>query len=908
MNLFKRQKKEEQEPLEKVELSGLIDATPIEAIYPFVYKETKDYVEMGGNYLKIIAFASYPNEQKGNWLSDLKRMKGNITISQYIEQTDVSIMLDHYNSSYKNKEAELLKTHDPQYRIKLKKEMKSAAYQLEEALNNKSGYVNIYTYILIQAQEQEELTSLEEKIQRILMKLHIKGIVPYYKMTDAYWSALPLMQNLLKEYTYQMSNTTAASSFFPFDDSEICDLSPKAQIEGINKKTNSLVAINYLNDKLTLNQNMFVIGTSGVGKTTYLQRKIINLIAQGRKIYIIDPENEYTKIVTYFGGTVIHLSSRSDTIINPLEIYSEELTDDELIKNVTHENKIKNLVKQKCQRLKGFFKVIKSDMTQVEASIIESLVLKLYGKLETCKDLKTVKHEDFPILEDLYKACDLIKTYNPEKFSIIRDFYYILESYVYGSNSLFNGATNINLSSDIVSFDLSALQTEKDVQGACYLNIFSYLWDDITKVKTGEFQVDNDYAAYMFIDEFHFLLKNQESCDFFFQAYKRFRKYKAGAIAATQQINDVLKANYSEGDLGTAVVENSYTKVFFRLDNKGVDELIDKLKLSFSKPEISLLRAKRQGEALIIHGTKRVFMKIELTKEELGNNIVLFENDSELESLKKESPAFFALKEVTHENKKCILNYEIEEGYQSFFEAKGYSKVIRLSLLERVLELDPLSNYPEKVLLHPRNIYFKDLKTIKFLYRSNQFLPSVKNSAVLDQYKLLILSMLSHYSYEQFSIKKNELLEKEKDIFLDIIENAATIPELKGLIRKKLFQDETNFFKNLEEDKLKNKVSKTQSRFIAGGVIGLVIAIAVIVSMVQIRNYGLVADQQLKNATTMGQAYELLANGETDKGLATLKGTNPSDQKLAQAYFISKQYDNAINTDSDYAKIVVSKL
>lgn len=295
-------------------------------------------------------------------------------------------------------------------------------------------------------------------------------------------------------------------------------------------------------------------------------------------------------------------------------------------------------------------------------------------------------------------------------------------------------------------------------------------------------------------------------------------------------------------------------------------------------------------------------------KVELGNNIVLFENDSELESLKKESPDFFALKEVTHENKKCILNYEIEEGYQSFFEAKGYSTVIRLSLLERVLELDPLSNYHEKVLLHPRNIYFKDLKTIKFLYRSNQFLPSVKNSAVIDQYKLLILSMLSHYSYEQFSIKKIELLEKEKDNFLDIIENAATIPELKELIRGKLFQDETNFFKNFEEDKLKNKVKTMRSRFMACGLMGSILAIAVMASVLQIRNYSLAADQQLKNATTMGQAYELLANGETDKGLATLKGTNPSDQKLAQAYFISKQYDNAINTDSDYAKIVVSKL
>lgn len=622
MKLLLGKKKQEkklviEEQVKKDEISNLIDITPIEAIYPFVYKENNDCVEMGGNYIKVIAFTSYPSEQKGNWLSDLKRMKGNITISQYIEPTDASIMLNHYNSSYKNKEAELMKTHDPQQKIKLRNEMKSSAYQLEEALNNKSGFVYIYTYILIQAQSKEHLEMLDEKIQRTLMKLHIKGIVPYYQMNNAYWSALPLKQNLLKEYTYQMSNTTAASSFFPFDDAEICDLSPQSQVEGVNKITNSLVAINYLNDKKTLNQNMFLIGTSGVGKTTYLKRKIINLIAQGKKIYIIDPENEYTKIVEYFGGTVIHLSSVSETIINPFEIYSDELTDDEILNSVTKENKIKNLIKQKCQRLKGFFKVIKSDMTQVESSIIESLVLKLYVKLEKSEDLKNVTHEDFPILEDLYKSCEELKINNVEKFSVIKDFYFILESYVYGSNSLFNGYTNIDLSNQTVSFDLSALQTEKEVQGACYLNIFSYLWDDITKVKIHNSQSDGNYSAYMFIDEFHFLLKNQESCDFFFQAYKRFRKYNAGAIAATQQINDVLKANYSDGDLGTAVVENSYTKVFFGIDNKGVDDLIEKLKLNFSKPEISLLRAKRQGEALIIYGTKRVFMKIELTKEEL---------------------------------------------------------------------------------------------------------------------------------------------------------------------------------------------------------------------------------------------------------------------------------------------------
>jgi len=76
-------------------------------------------------------------------------------------------------------------------------------------------------------------------------------------------------------------------------------------------------------------------------------------------------------------------------------------------------------------------------------------------------------------------------------------------------------------------------------------------------------------------------------------------------------------------------------------------------------------------------------------KLELGNNLVLFESDSELEDLKTDSKDFFELKEVTRENTKCVLTYQIDEGYQSFFEAKRYSKVIRLSLLEKVLELNP---------------------------------------------------------------------------------------------------------------------------------------------------------------------------------------------------------------------------
>ena len=142
-----------------------------------------------------------------------------------------------------------------------------------------------------------------------------------------------------------------------------------------------------------------------------------------------------------------------------------------------------------------------------------------------------------------------------ERFDIIRDFYYILDSYVNGSNTLFNGTTNIDVTTDLLSFDLKSLQNEADIQGAAYLNTFSFLWDEITKNRTENIK--------LFVDEFHFLTQNPDASTFFYQAYKRFRKYNAGAIAGTQQIQDVLDGTMDNGrNVGEAIIGNSYTKLF----------------------------------------------------------------------------------------------------------------------------------------------------------------------------------------------------------------------------------------------------------------------------------------------------------------------------------------------------------
>lgn len=328
---------------------------------------------------------------------------------------------------------------------------------------------------------------------------------------------------------------------------------------------------------------------------------------QDYQIYIIDPENEYTKIVELLGGAVLHLTSNAKSKINPMQIFSEEiLSADEAVTNLDE------LVKDKIQRLKGFFEVLKDDMSQVEKAVMDNVVKQAYINSGILKyqRLNEIKNDQWPTLTNVYDEMGKLADKDPDKFKRVKDFYYILGSYTHGSNTLFDGYTNVNLNAKIVSFDLKPLQSEQEVQAGAYLTTFQYLWDEITK--------DRHKRKKLFVDEFHFLTLHKSASTFFHQAYKRFRKYNAGAIAGTQQIQDVIEGTTDSGqNIGEAIIGNSFTKVFFGLDGKGVDDVITKLRMTFSEKEKKLLERRRQGDALMIYGSQRAFMNVELTEEEL---------------------------------------------------------------------------------------------------------------------------------------------------------------------------------------------------------------------------------------------------------------------------------------------------
>jgi len=620
-------------PKEKIVFIPEVDTEIVSDLAPFNFTIERDKLLIDDSFAVPYVITKYNNKPRGNWFNRIRKMSGDITISHYYTKANGNALNDYYNRTIKNKQAEIDRSHDPLTIIRLEREMKIAQTQLEQAVDENTSYLYLYTYVLIKSRSETKLKKLCEDFETRCIASGVKALIPYTMIDKAYWSALPLQSNEVPEYTYTIANSISASSIFPFDDNELSVFTKHMMIEGINKDTENIVSIDYTDRKLVVNRNKFVFGLSGGGKTTYLTSDYLKKYAFSdnstelkHRIVLFDPEDEQTERVRSFGGEVISLSSMSDVRINPFQIYSrntpdgtfkESLSDfeeDELIDTLEIKPKdfqmtdreIDKEISKRLNSLTPYFLMVDHSLTDSQLSIVKLEAKKCYTTLCEKKNLAKMENTDFPTFSDLEKRLKDLEKTDFKRYQRIEDFIYSLEDFTVGSRTIFNGHTNIDLNNPLICFSLRDLQTEEGIRDLAYLNSFSYLFEEITN--------NPHIVTSVYADEFHFLLKNKISADFFFQAYKRFRKYNADCTVSTQQIDDVLKAS---DNIGKAIIGNSFTKVFFGLDETDAQGISNELKLKLTKKELSFITSKRQGEALLFHGTKRAKIRVDLTQEEM---------------------------------------------------------------------------------------------------------------------------------------------------------------------------------------------------------------------------------------------------------------------------------------------------
>ena len=382
-----------------------------------------------------------------------------------------------------------------------------------------------------------------------------------YQQEQGLMSSIPLGENLI--HIQRGLTTSSTAVFVPFTVQELFQ-SGEALYYGLNALSNNMI----LCDRKKLkNPNGLILGTPGSGKSFSAKREITNaFLITSDDIIICDPEAEYYPLVGRLKGQVIKVSQNSTQYINPMDInlnYSEGDTPIALKSD---------FILSFCELIMGG----KNGLEAVEKTLIDRAVISVYRNY-----LADPKPENMPILGDLY---DEIKK-QPEKEA--QRIAAALELYVNGSLNIFNHRTNVDIHNRLVCFDIKELGTQLKKVGM--LIVQDQVWNRVTVNRS------EGKATRYYIDEFHLLLKEEQTAAYSVEIWKRFRKWGGIPTGITQNVKDLLTSREVSN-----VFENS-DFVYMLNQAQGDREILAK-QLNISQQQMTYVTHSDAGEGLIFYG------------------------------------------------------------------------------------------------------------------------------------------------------------------------------------------------------------------------------------------------------------------------------------------------------------------
>lgn len=290
----------------------------------------------------------------------------------------------------------------------------------------------------------------------------------------------------------------------------------------------------------------------------------------------------------------------------------------------------------------------------------------------------------------------------------------------------------------------------------------------------------------------------------------------------------------------------------------------------------------------------------------IPKKIMTVDSVDEMQSLYKSNSLYFDLQQIIEDKNKYALVYNIPAEWKILKKIHKCDIVIRLSLLNEILKSDPLKD--NVTILHPQNIFYKDMKHFKIMYRGTSQMLKSANMSNLDQYKILCLTILSKYSYETWQKRKIEILKKEKDMFFNRIEHAENTSSLQEIIESWLNEKEAAYFEN-EEVRIKKIATYNRKRNLVY-MLGLIIVMCISLSLVTAVKF---SDNTAKvnleaKYVSREKAYKNLLFGNVSNATEYLEACNFSDTEMLDWYYMSGDYNTLLDIKSDFAPNVIEKL
>ena len=436
------------------------------------------------------------------------------------------------------------------------------AKNLLEDLQSRNERMFLVTVLVMNtAKKRQKLDNNIFQVQGISQKYNCSLRPLDYQQEAGLMSCIPLGLNRIE---IQRGLTTSATAIFiPFTTQELFQ-EGEALYYGLNALSNNVIMVDR---KRLKNPNGLILGTPGSGKSFSAKREITNcfLITED-DIIICDLEAEYYPLVEALHGQVVRISPVSTQYINPMDLnlnYSEE--DNPLsLKS--------DFILSLCELIVGG----KNGLEPVEKTIIDRCVRLVYQNY-----LSDPVPENMPILQDLY---DLLRNQDEPEAQRLAT---ALEIYVTGSLNVFNHQTNVDLNNRIVCFDIRELG--KQLKKIGMLIVQDQVWNRVTLNRSAH------KATRYYIDEFHLLLKEEQTATYSVEIWKRFRKWGGIPTGITQNIKDLLASREIEN-----IFENS--DFVYMLNQAAGDRQILAKHLNISPTQLSYVTNSNEGEGLLFYG------------------------------------------------------------------------------------------------------------------------------------------------------------------------------------------------------------------------------------------------------------------------------------------------------------------
>ncbi len=489
-----------------------------------------------------------------------------------------------------------------------------------ETLFDVNIYVTVYDYDESMRQLNPDMgkaaqsNSVKRKVRRMLAEQSLRVTDMMFRQFDMFvGSQVSAFDPFRKKGRAIHSSSIAAA--FPFVYSHISDPG------GINLGTSSGMPVFvdfFKRDSERVNSNMVVIGKSGSGKSFATKMMLANLSAENSKIFILDPENEYTNLAKSLKGNVIDVGSATQGRINPFHIITC-LSDDE---KISDEESASVSFSVHLQFLEEYFRQILPGIDNDALEYLNNVLVRLYESkgIDEMTDLTKLNPEDFPVFDDLYDM--LLIEYQTAKGDYSKVNLRILINYISkfatgGRNSnLWNGESTLDVKENFTVFNFQSLLANKNntIANAQMLLILKWLDNEIIKNRDYNIKYNANRKIVVVIDEAHVFIdpKYPIALDFMYQLAKRIRKYNGMQIIITQNIKDFVGTE-EIARKSTAIINASQYSFIFSLAPNDMHDLCKLYEKAgaINETEQDEIVTNGRGQAFVITTpTKRTSIKI----------------------------------------------------------------------------------------------------------------------------------------------------------------------------------------------------------------------------------------------------------------------------------------------------------